>query len=68
VPTSAVYGRVVADIPNAGPGLYWFTQVGLRFSLAALFAMILVEELFVLVPDLRRRWSRRAARAQDGRR
>ncbi|MDQ1651832.1 MAG: signal peptidase [Cryptosporangiaceae bacterium] len=55
VPTSAVYGRVVADLPHSGPGLYWFTQVGLKLALAVLFGVILVEELTFLIPALRAR-------------
>jgi signal peptidase I len=69
VPTSQLYGRVVLDVPHGGPSLYWFTQVGLKISLAVLFGIIFVEELFVLIPDLRRYWAARRARtAQDGRR
>jgi signal peptidase I len=68
VPTSAVYGQVVADLPHSGPGLYWFTQVGLKLALAVLFGVILVEELSFLVPALRARRARRLAPPQAGRR
>jgi signal peptidase I len=64
VPTGQVYGRVILDLPGGGPTLYWFTQVGLKISLAMLFAIIFAEELFVLVPDLRRYWATRRARVR----
>jgi signal peptidase I len=68
VPTSAVYGRVVADLPHSGPGLYWFTQVGLKLALAVLFGVILAEELSFLIPALRARRAAHLAPPQAGRR
>jgi signal peptidase I len=62
VPSSQVYGRVTGSLAGAGKPLYWFTQVGLKLSLALLFAIIFAEELAVLIPALRRRLARRAAR------